>query len=224
MERNGFSRAAYHLYNEKKFEEAVDYSKVESKMLLDSARELTTLEEKMKAAVMVLCNNTIPFDHISKMSDIDIYNNKILVVNVKDYTGTIQKDYAVRDDGHIINVSGLIRDAKENGYDTLSEKTGTIKIKDLTTWMIENHVGRIYRIGDGSKLITNTVSAMGQTIEVTFFDGNNIMREIDESEKKIVEYSFAELEALRKKIGKNISKAMIPELKRLSPIEILNLV
>jgi hypothetical protein len=211
------------LYAERKFENAVDYAGITSSAVLESARELLTRDDEMKAAVMVVCDNVVPFVRMDNTGCYEIYDKKIIVADVHDYRGNYRKAYIVKDDGHVTDVSELISDAEMNGKDFLSKKTGTVEMTDLRQWMIENHVGRIYKTSDNNRLLHRTVSVMGYTLTVAFFDGNNIMQLVTETDKKLVDDSFAELEALRKKIGKNISRGMISELKKLSPVDILGL-
>lgn len=63
---------------------------------------------------------------------------------------------------------------------------------------------------------------MNNDITVLCINTRSIMKVTDE-DKRIVDESFAELEEMKKKLAKNISRSNISELSKLSPRNILNL-
>jgi hypothetical protein len=216
------------IYWELKFEMAVNYSEINDKLLLANAKELLSEEDKMKAAVASVCTTHIPLSRImTGGKTCEVYSNKILVVPNPPYVSDAGRfhsgsAYIIRKDTcDAVNVSHILN--REDVATVLGKRTGSIKLEDMKTWMIENHVGQICYYTNKLVITNTSLYVMNDTLNVAFFNGEYIAEEIDVVSQKLVDDSWAEIEALRKKLAKNYSKAVLPELKKLLPVNILNL-
>ena len=64
---------------------------------------------------------------------------------------------------------------------------------------------------------------MEEEIMVSCLDGDKMLSDISDEAKQKAAESFNELEAYRKKVGKNMSKSTISEFSKLAPRKILGL-
>lgn len=198
------------LYTVSKFTDSIDYESEKTKMLDKDILPLTE-ENIMKAAVSSVCNLYSWKDTKS----IIVYDNKFVVIETENkYLGLGKKTYAYIQEYGMVDISTL-------NINNFNNKTATIHLNDVETWMINNHVLNISLGSD--VLFTKTISFMGNNIDVLCINGGNIMEDISDEDKKRVERSFEELEAFRKKVGKNAFKDTVKEMIKLSPKHILNL-
>lgn len=96
----------------------------------------------------------------------------------------------------------------------------TISFDNIVDYMIEHKIG----FGDSkSNICKYHISVFGTAYEFKFLNAANAIRGYSEKDLAEVEESWRELEALRKRIRKNITKSNIDVMRRLTDKAILNI-
>lgn len=132
----------------------------------------------------------------------------------------------------IQNENGSMVNLNQNIYmhiplSNFKERT-EITTESVKEWMISNHIGcGIGRYGSYSKDISpalgiKCIHLNRDEIEVKYLRGDKYYCATDE-DKREVEESFQHLYALKKRIGKNISKELLREIVKLSDENVLGL-
>lgn len=205
------------IYKPTKFKNHSDYDFLKAKSMLSNLEMID--EDKIKISIAAVISMITNFLR-STMKNIKIYNNKIIAIEYctshSIHAYTIRHYYAIRTDANNNIITSLDDSISEILNDASSFE---ISPSDIISWMCENHIG----VGGVSNIMKKNISIMGTTIDVLYFNGRGILNGISEKDKEIVDKSFLELEAFKKKIGKNITKSNIHELQKLSAKNILGL-
>ena len=207
------------LYSSEKFQNKASYED-SIKEALKNITEVLTGERLMKGIVSIICTHRVGVYSWQDIKRITVYDNKFVVIEISQkhfstHLSSIVNIYAYTTNYGAIKITNL----KENDFD---KKTADVTKADVEKWMIENHVG----LGDvfyDEMLHTNRVEFMGNSIDVIYFNGKNIMNTLSNEDIEKVEKSFNELNSFRKKVGKNITKSMIDKFYKLSDKNVLEL-
>lgn len=91
-------------------------------------------------------------------------------------------------------------------------------LKEIQQELVDSHIAAGYGTSDGV-FVRKTYKAFGVEVELCAFSAHYFTYDLLKSNDlvKIVEDSFAELQVLTKKVGKNCSGRTIQELRKLNP-------
>lgn len=187
---------------------------------LQESFDKITNDNMYEAISKAFCD--LPFSSSSSITEIGIVDDRYIIF--KEYLKYTNSDYirayAYHKNYGAVDVTNIIEDKVDKPF-------SKVDISDLYNWMIENHVGKLGSLTsrvEGTPLLKKTICVFNTSIDVVFYDGCLYCESCRYEYDAVVKKSFDDLEAFRKKVGKNISKSNIKELVKLSPKNVLNLV
>lgn len=210
------NRRVRDLYNQNKRKYADGWEDFRRKANIDSFDEI---DDVNKIVSTVICKFRMCKLSDDKIESIKIYGNKIIYIKTK--SKYFESNHICGYDAQVNNVFDLC-DVTDN--DLKGMPVYTIDKKDIQAYMRKNHISNRAAISSDGQISQIAISFMGDDLSVFAINGEKLLEEeLTEENKNKVEDSFRELDAYRKREGKNISGRMISELGKLSDINILGL-
>lgn len=209
-------RSMYALYATEKFTKVISDKDVEKHIIFNKAATLT--EDMILQMAIAAKSRHGRYCDIKKVTLID---DKYLAVDSSFYTyNDVSLYYYNADTDEIIEMP-------HNFMDELKDKKARdISLDKINDFCLEHHIAMRYvdyNAKDTDHVLDITTTFMGETIHVKCLNGHIPYKDFTQEEIDTVETSFKELEAYRKRVGKNISKSMIPEMTKLAPRKILGI-
>ena len=206
-------RVKHSIYDHKKFELHDDYMHLSDVSIKNMAKEIT--ENNALLSISAALSSIIDNMKLTN-ENIKIYDNKFIYFTCS-IMSTYKFIFMISENNEIVEITN-----KLYNVDDLGKVTFEATPECVTNYMIENRIGRGCGYHKGC-ISTKKINICGSEIEVSYLYGPEVLKGISDDDKKIVDKSFEELNAFRKKLAKNITKSTMAELHKLSPKNILGL-
>lgn len=201
-------------YDVRNFQDDIRYQKEKINAVKDIAMTIDNC--LLKAITAIVCSKRIGFYKWEPVNNIKIYDDKFVIIETEYHGHVSTRIFAYSKKYGVIELDSIftVDDFRNKTFDIIT-------MDDVFNWMIEHHVGTG---GFGEEMIyDNRVEFTNQYITITCINGCQVMNDISDDDKIKVEKSFEQLDAFKKRIGKNISKSMMKDLVKLSPRHVLGL-
>ena len=202
------------LYAINKFADAEGYETVRRGALADSATILEgDMVQKVVAVVAVKHSESL----CETITRFQIVDDRFILIETEWHSMKTSEIYIHNEKYGVVRLPITPEDC----FGTKCIKMVNVDMPELGYYIIQNHLGA--EGYDDSPTYTKQIAFMGDVIKIECINGKKFLDDISEADKQKVAASFDEYEKFRKKVGKHISKSMIPEMAKLSPMKVLGI-
>lgn len=202
------------LYAIGQFSDAEGYDTLKQDAMADSATILEGDMVQKVTAVVAVKHSESSRETITRFQ---IINDRFILIETEWHGMKTSEIYIHNEKYGVVRLSLT----PEECFGTKCIKMVNVDMPELGNYIIQNHLGA--ECYDDNPTYTKQIAFMGDVVKIECINGKKFLDDISEADRQKVTTSFEEYEKFRKKVGKHISKSMIPEMAKLSPMNVLGI-